>query len=100
MELKSYLNREVKELIFKNLLFTTRGTDTYLWLTLTPETSYITPRTMALLRLTMKKIKEYAESAWLFDREKLSLIVLTKVDVAIDYKGGFLAENSNGTFLI
>ena len=50
ISLLNKIQREVSELIVKNLLFTSRNGRTYLWVTLNPETAYLTPRTMTQLR--------------------------------------------------
>ena len=44
------IQRNVSEIIIKNLLITSRNGSTYLWVTLNPETTYLTPRTMTYLR--------------------------------------------------
>ena len=50
ISLLNKIQREVSELIIKNLLITSRNGRTYLWVTLNPETAYLTPRTMTHLR--------------------------------------------------
>ena len=50
ISLLNKIQREVSELIIKNLLVTSRNGRTYLWVTLNPETAYLTPRTMIHLR--------------------------------------------------
>ena len=50
ISLLNKIQREVSELIVKNLLITSRNGRTYLWVTLNPETAYLTPRTMTHLR--------------------------------------------------
>ena len=50
--LLGHLNNNVEELIFKHAAFNTKGSETFAWITLTPETSILTPRTMRQIKLT------------------------------------------------
>ena len=96
--LKNFLNMEVTELIFKNIHLQARAMSTYLWITLNPETTFLTPRTLQLIKSTVGKVKQYAESVWLFDRQKLTAIALWKIDVAADYYGALLTADFRGSY--
>ena len=50
--LLGYLNSHVEELIFKHAVFTSRGSETFAWITLKPETTILTPRTMLQFKST------------------------------------------------
>ena len=55
-----YLNNNVPELIFKHAVFSTRGNETFMWVTLSPEATILTPRTMAQFMSALKALKEHA----------------------------------------
>ena len=71
---------------------------TRLWITLNPETAFLSPRTLQLIKCTVCKVKQYAETVWLFDSKKLMAIELWKIDVAADYYGSFLTDDFKGSY--
>ena len=62
----------VSELVFKNFLFKTSGTITSLWVTLTPESAILTPRTIMQLYDTLEVVIDHAKSCWYDDFEQAS----------------------------
>ena len=66
-----------------------------MWFTLTPESARLTPRTIQQLRNVLEVIKRRAEYSWRLDEEKVDAIALTKVDVAVDFKGSFLPRSED-----
>ena len=50
--LLGYLNSKVEELIFIHAVFKKRGSETFAWITLKPETTILTPRTMMQFKST------------------------------------------------
>ena len=88
--LQDSIHNRVKSLVIKNILFINRGQETYIWFTLNPEFSRLTPRTLYLLMLIVKTIRFHAGVFWSFEDEELNSIELTKVDVAVDMKGAFI----------
>ena len=88
--LLGWLNSNVKSLIFKHAIFKTRGSETFVWITLNPETTKLSPRTMIHFLKTKAALQEHALSYWGCSREVASQIELSKIDAAIDMKGSFL----------
>ena len=78
------------DLIVKNMLISARAESIYIWFTLNPETARISPRTMNELSKVLGSIRLHARSHWGLDPEQCQSFELTKVDVAVDYKGAFM----------
>ena len=57
--LLGYLNNNVKELVFKHVVVSKRGSETFIWLTLSPESAMLTPRTMKQFVKTQVTLKEH-----------------------------------------
>ena len=62
--LLTFLNNNVEELIFKHAVFSTRGSETFIWITLTPETTILTPRSMKQFLSTQSALREHASTFW------------------------------------
>ena len=58
-DLLGYLNNKVKELVFKHAVVSKRGRETFIWLTLSPESAMLTPRTMKQFEKTQLALKEH-----------------------------------------
>ena len=60
--------------------------------TLSPETTILTPRTMAQFVSTLYALKEHASSFWGCSEEVALQIELSKIDIATDMKGSFIPD--------
>ena len=96
--LLAFLNENVPELMFKHTLLNERASETFLWLTLYPETTKITPRTMAQICKTEKALCAYAKAFWGWSEEYVELIELTKIDFATDLYGSFLPTGNKPVY--
>ena len=92
-ELRTFLNSHVSELMFKHELLSERASETFLWLTLYPETTNLTPRTMGQILQVESALCEHAKAFWGWSEELVGQIELTKIDSAIDLKGSFIPNN-------
>ena len=63
-DLLGYLNNKVKEVVFKHAVVSKRGSETFIWITLSPETTLLTPRTMKQFVKTQVALKEHAVGFW------------------------------------
>ena len=61
-----------------------------LWVTINPETSRVTPRTISEIKRVLEEIQWHARTFWNIDRDGNGDIELVKLDVANDLKGSFL----------
>lgn len=93
--LLSYLNNNVEELLFKHAVFSTRKSETFIWITLSPETTILTPRTMTQFLSTQLALKEHAVGFWGCSGSAASQIEMTKIDVGNDMKGSFIPDLGN-----
>ena len=89
-DLTRELNAGVPGLIFKHILVSGKQDSTSLWITLTPETAWLTGWTVSQLHRVLETVKRCARAMWHFDDQSVELIELTKVDVTMDFKGSFL----------
>ena len=62
----------------------------FAWITLTPESANLTPRTLKQVRDILEKAKDYAKTYWSYSEEEAAEMVPTKIDIAIDMKGSFI----------
>ena len=90
--LLGYLNNNVKELIFKHAVVSKRGSETFIWITLTPESAILTPRTMNQFVKTQVALKEHFGGFCKCSGSAASQIEMTKIDIANDMKGSFIPE--------
>ena len=90
--LLGFLNNSVKELMFKHALISERGNETFMWLTLYPETTQLTPWTMTQLIHTHSAICNHAYQFWGCSKEVSVSIEPSKIDVAVDLQGAFIPE--------
>ena len=51
------------------MLFMARGDETYIWFTLKPETTELTPRTITELKRVLAAVELHAEAFWNLDLE-------------------------------
>ena len=59
-KLKNYLNKYVKDLVFKNVVIGHREGSTFAWITLSPETSHITSHTSTRLNDSLLVVRTFA----------------------------------------
>ena len=52
------------ELMFKHVMASERSDRTYLWLTLQPNTTTLTPRTLVEFKKTLEALQKYAKLDW------------------------------------
>ena len=91
--LLNVLNTNLTELKFKHALVRERGNETFLWLTLYPENTQLTPRTMQQIIKAKSALVEHAKTFWAFSVEVATSIELSKIDVAVDLNGSFMPNN-------
>ena len=88
----------VPSLTIRNMLVSDRGTNTYIWFTLSPETSRLTPRTINEFTKVVNAMKLHAGSLWGLDKEESSHFEITKIDIAVDMKGAFMTSKGNDPY--
>ena len=76
----------------QNIMISGRKEKTYIWFTLTSETSKMTDKTVEQLTLVVFAIRQIARELWKFNRAQLNDICLNKIDFAIDCKGAFIPK--------
>ena len=86
------IQADLSEMIIKNLLILTRGKSTYIWVSLNPETSRLTPRTMSELKAVVQAIQWHANTFWGIDGEADQQFELSKIDIAVDLGGSFITQ--------
>lgn len=59
-----FINRNMTELMFKHVMASERSNRTYLWLTLQPNTTTLTPRTLVEFKKTLEALQKYAKLDW------------------------------------
>jgi hypothetical protein len=79
-------------------LVSSRQGETFIWVTLNPETTKLTPRTLAQVMQVVAAIKSHAEVYWLEKEAEMSAIELSKIDVAVDLTGSFLPESPDAAY--
>ena len=84
----------------KNLLVTARQSITYLWITITSETSRLTLRTMSKIKTTLRQIQLHALKFWGITLEKSQCFQLSKIIVATDLMGGFVQKDTSDSYNI
>lgn len=97
-DLLDEIQKELPELIVKNLMIQRRKKMTYAWFTFTPETTFLTPRIMKQFIQIVEVIEDHAKDYWEYDEQDLLNIELTKCDVAVDLQGAFLPTDSDTTY--
>ena len=88
--LRARLNETPTEFIFKNILCSQRGDETFLWLTMQPETNQLTPRTVTDLLKVLVAIKKHAEMTWRCSLSVANCIGISKIDLTMDLEGSFI----------
>ena len=91
--LKRLIQDAVPELIVKNLLFTSRDGNTYLWVTLSAESTTLTPRTFTEIVKVVDVIQSHSDIYWWKTTDDYQTVELSKLDVALDLKGAFLPSD-------
>ena len=86
------IQTNLSEMIIKNMMFMTRGEKTFIWVTLNPETSRLTPRTMTELKSIVSAMQLHAYTFWCLERENGRVFELSKIDIAIDLEGSFITH--------
>ena len=61
-----------------------------MWFTINPESSRLTPRTMNEMKIVLSKVRLHATIFWSMTKEETECFELSKIDSAIDLKGGFM----------
>lgn len=92
------MHLNVPELIVNKLLATQRPQGCYIWVTLTPETNSLTPRTLSQIMLVVKCASEHARVNLCLDVENKNKIKLSKLDVALDLQGSFIPRRGLETY--
>ena len=87
------MQHQVPDFILKNVLISSRNSNTYMWITLKPETALISPRTVIRLQKVVRAIKAHAMVYWDYPDVVDSPITLSKVDLAVDLSGAFLSAD-------
>lgn len=95
MVLENYMQDCANGITIKNVLYTTRNNHTFLWITLSPESSLIDIRTMTQLVNVLKAIQAQARLFWGCDDESIRGIYISKIDNAVDFKGSFIPDSQN-----
>ena len=89
-DLIKWLNTCVTSLSFKHALISEKGGETFMWLTLHPDATQITPRTMSQLVHTHRIICDHAHNIWGCSKRVSESIEPTKIDLAFDLQGAFI----------
>ena len=90
--MEDHIQARAKLLDLQNIMISARKEKTYLWFTLTSETSKMTDKTVEQLTLVVFAIRQIARQLWKFNRAQLHDICLNKIDFAIDCKGAFIPK--------
>ena len=90
--MEDHIQARAKLLDLQNIMISARKDKTYLWLTLTSETSKMTDKFVEQLTLVVFAIRQIARELWKFNRTQLNDICLNKIDFAIDSKGAFIPK--------
>ena len=72
-----------------------RKGEVFLWLTMQPETSQLTPRTVADLLSVTTAIKKHAILDWGCTESVASCIAINKIDFTLDLEGSFIPEEGS-----
>ena len=78
------------------MMYTQRGDDVFIWVTIRPETASLTPRTMNELKKVADEVNEHAMINWPTENKENRDIKLSKVDVACDFRGSFFPKANDG----
>ena len=100
LALINLIHSKVNDIAIKNILPKDRAGQTYLWITLSPETAILTSISMQQLTRIVKTIREFSSAFWAFTEEMTSLIQLTKIDVTMDLEGSFLPGYTLGNYQV
>ena len=71
-------------MIIKHILCTKMKAEVFLWFTIVPESSSLTPRTVSDLQKIIEGIKKHAMLSWSCSLEVVGQITVTKIDFTVD----------------
>ena len=80
--LKNLIQNEFVMSTVKNISAVQRGNLIYLWITMAPDSAYLTDYTLPQIKKTIKAVKDHAKLTWNFNAKQIDSIMLSKIDIA------------------
>lgn len=89
---------KLEEMIVQNILLKSIKSGIRIWITLNPETTRLTPRTMTEIKKVVTAVEEHADTFWCLSDDSCSHAEITKIDVAVDLQGAFVPDGKHGAY--